>query len=191
MIGSLHDLITWPTFGKHENSSLLKNFVSANWKSILKLGNNGRQKLEAFVWEKQLLRKYFMTVLKICMENHASVTGWQKFFSHTNASNFRRLLQSLRQKILRLPNFNMLFQLVLTKFFKSELFSCLPKAGHVIKSCKEPIVLSIFWKIYFPIIKLITYCFLLNMMRTARPSRRCLSYVTLMVIHHLVTDVHN
>ena len=33
----------------------------------------------------------------------------------------------------------MLFQLVLTKFFKSELFSCLPKVDHVIKSCKEPI----------------------------------------------------
>ena len=26
-IGSLHVLITWPTFGKHENSSLLKNFL--------------------------------------------------------------------------------------------------------------------------------------------------------------------
>ena len=36
----------------------------------------------------------------------------------------------------------MLFQLVLTKFFKSELFSCLPKVDHVIKSCKEPIVKS-------------------------------------------------
>ena len=34
----------------------------------------------------------------------------------------------------------MLFQLVLTKFFKSELFSCLPKVGHVIKSCKEPVM---------------------------------------------------
>ena len=33
----------------------------------------------------------------------------------------------------------MLFQLVLTKFFKSELFSCLPKVDNVIKSCKEPI----------------------------------------------------
>ena len=33
----------------------------------------------------------------------------------------------------------MLFQLVLTKFFKSELFSCLPKVDHVIKSCNEPI----------------------------------------------------
>ena len=35
----------------------------------------------------------------------------------------------------------MLFQLVLTKFFKSELFSSLSKVGHVIKSCKEPITL--------------------------------------------------
>ena len=33
----------------------------------------------------------------------------------------------------------MLFQLVVTKFFESELFSCLPKVDHVIKSCKEPI----------------------------------------------------
>ena len=36
-------------------------------------------------------------------------------------------------------NFNILFQLVLTKFFKSKLFSFLPKVGHLIKSCKEPI----------------------------------------------------
>ena len=43
----------------------------------------------------------------------------------------------------RLPNFNTLFQLVLTKFFKSELFSCLPTVGHVIKSCKEPIAFGI------------------------------------------------
>ena len=33
----------------------------------------------------------------------------------------------------------MLFPSVLTKFFKSELFSRLPKVNHVIKSCKEPI----------------------------------------------------
>ena len=37
------------------------------------------------------------------------------------------------------PIFNMLFPFVLTKFFKSELFSRLPKVNHVIKSCKEPI----------------------------------------------------
>ena len=48
----------------------------------------------------------------------------------------------IQLKILRLPNFNMLFQLVLTKFFKSELFSCLRKVDHVIKSCKEPIDIS-------------------------------------------------
>ena len=38
-IGSLRDLITWSTFGKHENSSFLKNFISTGWKSILKSGN--------------------------------------------------------------------------------------------------------------------------------------------------------
>ena len=27
-LGSLHDLITWSMFGKHENRSLLKNFVT-------------------------------------------------------------------------------------------------------------------------------------------------------------------
>ena len=45
----------------------------------------------------------------------------------------------MRLKIPRLPIFNMLFQLLQTKFFKVELFSCLPKVDHVIKSCKEPI----------------------------------------------------
>ena len=38
-----------------------------------------------------------------------------------------------RLKIFRLPNFNILFQLVLTKFFKSKLSSCLLKVDHVIK----------------------------------------------------------
>ena len=42
-------------------------------------------------------------------------------------------------KIYRLPNFNMFFQLVLLKLFKSELFSCLPKVDQGIKSCKEPV----------------------------------------------------
>ena len=51
-----------------------------------------------------------------------------------------RYFWNIRLKILRLPNFNMLFQLVLTKLFKSEVFSWLPKVGQVIKSCKEPIV---------------------------------------------------
>ena len=39
------------------------------------------------------------------------------------------------------PNFNMLVRLVRTKFFKGELFSCLPNVNHVINSCKMPIVL--------------------------------------------------
>ena len=50
-----------------------------------------------------------------------------------------RYFWDIRLKILRLPNFNILFQLVLSKFFKSKLFSCLPKVDHVIKWCKEPI----------------------------------------------------
>ena len=36
----------------------------------------------------------------------------------------------------------MLFQLMLTKFFKSELFSCLPKVDHMINQCKRPIMLN-------------------------------------------------
>ena len=39
LTGSLHDLIPWSTFGKHENSSLFNNFSSTSWKNILKLGN--------------------------------------------------------------------------------------------------------------------------------------------------------
>ena len=35
-------------------------------------------------------------------------------------------------KIYRFPNFNMLFQFLLTKFLKSELFSCSQKVDHVI-----------------------------------------------------------
>ena len=42
-------------------------------------------------------------------------------------------------KIYRLPNFNMLLRLVLTKFFTSELFSCLLKVDHVINQWKRPI----------------------------------------------------
>ena len=42
--------------------------------------------------------------------------GGKCSFSHTNPCH-------IRFKIYRLPDFNMLFQLVLTKFFKGELFS--------------------------------------------------------------------
>ena len=78
------------------------------------------------------------------MENHASVTELQKVvflipLLLTFGGCCSRYFWDIRLKTLRLPNFNMFFQLVLTKFFKSELFSCLPKVDHVIKSCKEPI----------------------------------------------------
>ena len=40
-----------------------------------------------------------------------------------------------------LPNFNnYALSACANKFFKSELFSCLPKVGHMIKSYKEPII---------------------------------------------------
>ena len=39
IMGLLYELIMWSTFGKHENSSLLKHFVSSSWKRALKLGN--------------------------------------------------------------------------------------------------------------------------------------------------------
>ena len=74
------------------------------------------------------------------MENHASVTGWQELIllykclqlsgGHCN-HYFWEIHVWL--KILRLPNFNMLFQLVPAKFFKSEPFSCLiVKVDHMI-----------------------------------------------------------
>jgi len=79
-------------------------------------------------------------IIRICTENHARVTGWQKLFFSCKCFQLSvAILQSLL-KILRLPNFNMLFLLVLTKFSKHELFSFLPKVDHVIKSCKEPVI---------------------------------------------------
>ena len=67
------------------------------------------------------------------MENQSSVTGWQElFFSYKSlwflAAVADRYFWDIRLKILRLPNFIMLFQLVLTTFSKSELFSCFPES---------------------------------------------------------------
>ena len=61
--GSLHDLMMWPSFGKHENSSFLKNFVSASWKSILKLGN---LRIFSRIYQKQRLQRP-SKVGSICM----------------------------------------------------------------------------------------------------------------------------
>ena len=46
---------------------------------------------------KEIFRDSFenFEITRICIENHVSVNGWQKLFSHANASNFRRPLQSL------------------------------------------------------------------------------------------------
>ena len=69
-------------------------------------------------------------------------------FSHTNSSNFRQLLQSLHLRytaenlqVTYICNFNMLFQLMLTKFYNSKLFMCLLKVDPVINYCKRPISL--------------------------------------------------
>ena len=81
---------------------------------------------------------------RICVENHAVVAGWQKVvfviqILRTFGGHCSRYFWDALLKILRLCNFNMLFQLVLTKFYKSELFSCLLKVDHTINSCKGPI----------------------------------------------------
>ena len=48
-----------------------------------------------------------------------------------------RYFSDTRLKIDRLPNFNMLFLFLVTKFFESELFSCLQKVDHVINSVMQ------------------------------------------------------
>ena len=56
------------------------------------------------------------------MENHSSMTGWKELFSDTNLPNFRRPLQLLLFRYtvenLQITQF---LQLVLTKFFKSDM----------------------------------------------------------------------
>ena len=66
---------------------------------------------------------------RICVENHASVTGWQKLLLliqiimlPTFGGLCNRYFWDIRLKMLRLLNFKMVFQLVLRKFFKSEVF---------------------------------------------------------------------
>ena len=60
-------------------------------------------------------------ITRICMENHAGVTGWQKLFLSYKCFKLSTAVsiatfEIIGLKILRLPNFNMLFQLVLIKF---------------------------------------------------------------------------
>ena len=67
-----------------------------------------------------------LRVTRICTENHSSVSGGKSCFSHTDPSNFRWPLKSLfwgctaeNLQFSRFYKKMMLFQLVLTKFFKS------------------------------------------------------------------------
>ena len=102
-------------------------------------------------WTKTKTHVDFKLLRKITPRNYKDLYGkpcerdWMakvvflKQMLPTFGGRCNRYFWDIRLKMLRLPNFNMLFQLVLTKFFKSELFSCLPKVDHVIKSLKEPI----------------------------------------------------
>ena len=74
---------------------------------------------------------------KPCQRDWVAKVVFLKQMLLTFGGRYNRYFSDIRLNILRLTNFNMLFQLVLTKFFKSELFSCLPTVGHVIKSCKK------------------------------------------------------
>ena len=62
-------------------------------------------------------------ITRICMENHASVTGWQKlFFSY----KCFQLSAAVAIAILYFSD---------VRLKMSELFSYLPKVDHMIKSC--------------------------------------------------------
>ena len=83
------------------------------------------------------------------------------FFSIQMLQTFRgrcnRCFWDIRLKMLRLPNFNMVFNLVLTNFFKSELFSCLPKVDLLItvmqRAYCEPWASLRVWKIVVDMLK--------------------------------------
>ena len=68
---------------------------------------------------------------KPCKRDWTAKAVYLKHMLPTFGGRCNRYFSDIRLK--------MLFQPVLTKFFKSELFSCLPKVVYVIKSCKEPI----------------------------------------------------
>ena len=55
----------------------------------------------------------------------------------TFSGRCNRYFWEIQLKILMFPNFNMLFQPVPSKFFKSELFSRLPQVDHVTTVVKE------------------------------------------------------
>ena len=128
--------LAWFSMQIHVNSKIFQLSLNLSL-SIMEL----KSPLKA-IWALKCVKERFNEFTRICMENHASVTAKVVYLIHmlpTFGGRCNRCFWDIRLKILKFPNFNMLFQLVLTKFFKSELFSCLPKVGYVIKSCKEPI----------------------------------------------------
>ena len=76
------------------------------------------QNLQGFVWKTTQAwmggRSCFLRQILSIFGSHCNLSFWDM------------------AEVYRSPNFNMLFQLMLTKFFKSELFLYLPKVGHVI-----------------------------------------------------------
>ena len=69
-----------------------------------------------------------------------------------------RYFSDIRLKILRLPNFNMPFQLVLTKFFKSKLFSRLPKADHMITVMQRAYSITVLYTVLLNSISTFKIC---------------------------------
>ena len=53
---------------------------------------------------------------RICLENHSSITGWQKLFLVIFDGHCNPYFWDIWLKVYSLPNFNMLFQLVLTSY---------------------------------------------------------------------------
>ena len=93
-------------------------------------------------WQFWKFRNYKDLYGKPCKCDWMAKVVFLKQMLPTFGGRCNRYFWDIGLKILTLPNFNMLFQLVLAKFFKKELFSCLPKVDHLIKSCKEPIEIT-------------------------------------------------
>ena len=80
-------------------------------------------------------------ITRICMENDASVTGWQKLFSSYKCFQLLAAVAIATFEIYgsKFSGYIILICSLLTNFVKSELFSCLPKVDHVMKSCQQTI----------------------------------------------------
>ena len=70
------------------------------------------------------------------MGNHESVTGWQKLFFLYKCLQLSAAVAIATFENPQVTSVILIcsLRLCLQNFFKSELFSCLPKVDHVIKS---------------------------------------------------------